>query len=540
VPAGIDWFHPDLVDRYCRHHYRKMGLTREQFLGLGRLDPEDTNGYFCMAVLAMRLANSTNGVSQLHATVSREMWQQVWPQIPSEEVPIRGITNGIHSRSWISHDMADLYDRYLGPRWKERPAEPAVWAQVKRIPDEELWRTHERRRERLVAFARRRLRVQLEKRGSRPSEVRQAAEVLDPEALTIGFARRFATYKRGTLLFHDLERLAQIIGNKERPVQIIYAGKAHPRDNPGKDMIRQIIHNARRGEFRNRIVFIEDYDMIVARYLVQGVDVWLNTPRRPHEASGTSGMKATANGALNLSVLDGWWAEGYTPETGWAIGHAEEYDEDQAAYQDTVESNAIYDLLEKEIVPLYYERGRDGLPRGWLAKMKAAMRDHAGVYNTNRMVRAYFEQCYLPSFERSAGLSEDGYQRAKSLAAWKSTLGEQWAQVGIERVWTDGGDGQVLSVGDQLQVQAELRLGALKPTDVAVELFYGALNVEGLIVGGQAIPMLAAQSKGKGRYVFAGAITCRTSGRHGYALRILPQHQDLGDPFEMKLVRWGG
>jgi starch phosphorylase len=540
VPAGIDWFHPDLVDRYFNHYYPKLGLSRHEFLGLGRMDPNDANGYFCMAILAMRLANRVNGVSQLHARVSRRMWQKVWPQVPADEVPILGITNGIHARSWISHDMADLYDRYLGPRWIERPAEQDIWQRVMRIPDEELWRTHERRRERLVAFARRRLRRQLEQRGGQPSEIRQAEEVLDPEALTIGFARRFATYKRAALLFHDLQRLARIVGDKDRPVQIIFAGKAHPKDNPGKELIRQIIHHARRPEFRNRIVFVEDYDMIVARYLVQGVDVWLNTPRRPHEASGTSGMKATANGALNMSVLDGWWEEGYTPETGWAIGRGEEYADDQSEYQDRVEANAIYDLLEKEIVPLFYERGRDGLPRGWIAKMKAAMREHAGVFNTNRMVREYTERCYLPALERGERLSEDEWQRAKALAAWKARVQKEWPQVRIERVSAERPDGQDLEVGDQLQVQAQVQLGELKPTDVSVQLYYGLLDHAGLIREGASLPMLIAQSKGKGRYIFAGAILCQTSGQHGYALRIVPQHEDLGNPFEMGLIRWNG
>jgi starch phosphorylase len=540
VPAGIDRFHPDLVSHYFGHYYSRLGLSKEEFLGLGRVYPHDSKGQFSMAVLAMRLANRINGVSQLHAEVSRGMFQQVWPQVPSHEVPIFGITNGIHPRSWISHDMADLFDRYLGPRWIERPAELSLWNRVARIPDEELWRTHERRRERLVAYGRRRLRAQLERRGSRPSEISLAEEVLDPDALTIGFARRFATYKRATLLFHDVERLARIVGDKDRPVQIIYAGKAHPRDNPGKEMVRQIIHNARRPEFRSRVVFIEDYDMTVARYLVQGVDVWLNTPKRPHEASGTSGMKATANGALNLSILDGWWNEGYTLDTGWAIGHGEEYDEDQSEYQDRVEANAIYDLLEEEVVPLFYERGRDGLPRGWIAKMKAAMSNHAGVFNTNRMVREYFGRCYLPSIERSERLAAKEYAGAKELSAWKAEFRRLWTNVRLERVWSDGPDMQELKVGDQLQVQAQIDLGGLNPTDVAVQLYHGWLDADGLIVEGEAIPMLIAQSKGKGKYVFAGAIPCRTSGRHGYALRILPQHEDLGNPFGMGLVLWGG
>jgi starch phosphorylase len=540
VPAGIDWFHPDLVDRYFSHYYPKLGLSRHDFLGLGRMNPDDANGYFCMAILAMRMANKINGVSQLHAQVSRRMWQEAWPQLPVEEIPIMGITNGIHPRSWISHDMADLYDLYLGPRWIEHPAEQDVWQRVMRIPDEELWRTHERRRERLVAFARGTLSRQLSQRGSRPDEIQRAEEVLDPEALTIGFARRFATYKRGTLLFHDSERLARILGDRDHPVQIIFAGKAHPRDNPGKELIRQIIHHARRPEYRNRIVFLEDYDMVVARYLVQGVDVWLNTPRRPHEASGTSGMKATANGALNLSVLDGWWDEGYTPETGWAIGRGEDYAEDEAEYQDRVEANAIYDLLEKEIVPLFYERGRDGLPRGWIAKMKAAMRDHAGVFNTNRMVREYTERCYLPSAARGQRLWAEDQHRAKALAAWKAKIRQQWGRIRIDRVWTERPDGEDLKVGDQLQVQAEVYLGELKPTDVSVQLYYGPVSASNLIEDGRALSTLIAQSKGRGKYVFAGAIPCRTSGQHGYALRILPAHEDLDNPFEMGLVLWGG
>jgi starch phosphorylase len=251
-------------------------------------------------------------------------------------------------------------------------------------------------------------------------------------------------------------------------------------------------------------------------------------------------MKATANGAINMSILDGWWDEGYTLETGWAIGHGEEYPEDQFDYQDSVESNAIYDLLEKEIVPLFYERGRDGLPRGWIGKMKAAMRDHAGVYNTNRMVREYTERCYLPSAERDRRLREDNLARAKALAAWKASVRQQWKQIRIEEVTASGPEDQEMKVGDQLQVQAQVYLGELKPTDVAVELYYGPLDAEGLIVEGRALPTLIAQSKGKGTYVFAGAISCRTSGRHGYALRIIPHHEDMENPFEMGLILWGG
>ena len=319
VPAGIDLFPPGLMDKYFADYYPSLGLSRDELLALGRVNPADPNEPFSMAVLALRLSASSNGVSKLHGTVSRRMWQAVWPGVPEDEVPITSVTNGIHPLSWISHDMADLFDNYLGPTWRENPADPEVWKEVDEIPDEELWSTHERRRERLVAFARRRLQAQLEEHGAPPSEVERAKEVLDPEALTIGFGRRFVTYKRATLILRDPERLARILNNKDRPVQIIYAGKAHPKDQPAKELIKQIVHFARRDEFRRRIVFLEDYDICVARYMVQGVDLWLNNPRRFQEACGTSGMKAAVNGAIKYECPR--WLVGRGLSAGDRLGH---------------------------------------------------------------------------------------------------------------------------------------------------------------------------------------------------------------------------
>jgi len=534
VPAGIDVFSPGLMDKYFGSFYRALGLSRDEFLALGRQNPADAKEPFNMAVLALRLSAHTNGVSQLHGQVARRMWQGVWPQVPEHEVPITAITNGIHPRSWISMDMAGLYDRYLGPRWLEEPTDQSVWMRVERIPGEELWRTHERRRERLVAFARRRLRAQLQQRGAPQFEIAQADEVLDPEALTIGFARRFATYKRAALLLRDPERLSRILNDRERPVQIMFAGKAHPQDNPGKELIRQIIHLARREEFRRRIVFIEDYDMTVGRYLVQGVDVWLGTPRRLREASGTSGMKAAINGGLNMSILDGWWVEAYRFNTGWAIGRGEEYTDFQ--YQDEVESSAIYNLLEKEVVPLFYERGADGLPRGWIALMKAAMRSICPVFNTNRMVHEYAERFYLPSAERYQRLAENGMARARALAEWKSKVRKHWPEIRVENVEADTPD--ELQVGGELQVRARVHLGLLGPQDVAVELYQGLLDEKRQIPDGEVIAMSCVQSDGDGSCLFVGAIPCRTSGLHGYALRILPRHEDLSNPYEPGLILW--
>jgi starch phosphorylase len=542
VPAGIDRFPPDVIDRYfggCGW-YGRLGLSREEFLALGREHPQDPNEPFSMAVLAIRLSAQTNGVSKLHAQVARRVWPALWPGVPAEEVPIDAVTNGVHPLSWISGDMLGLYERYLGPRWLDASmhrdeADQAVWERANEIPSEELWRTHERRRERLVSFARRRLRAQLQARNASSAEIEQASEVLDPAALTIGFARRFATYKRATLLFHDVDRLAAILNNRERPVQIIFAGKAHPEDHGGKELIRQIIQVAKREDLRRRIVFIEDYDLNVARYLVGGCDVWLNLPRRPQEASGTSGMKAALNGVLHLSVLDGWWAEAYRPGLGWAVGHGEEYQD--PGYQDYVEARALYDLLEKEVVPLFYDRGPDDLPRGWIAMMKAAMRELGPVFNTNRMLYEYVERLYWPAARRYLHLTEDRAAAARALAAWKERLRRAWPRVRIAAVEAPTTD---IAVGMELPVRAIVELGELTPDDVAVQLYDGPVDAHGNITGGQAVDMAvdAALSDKQGTYMYVGAIPCRTSGLHGYSVRVLPRHPDLASPFEPGLITW--
>jgi len=533
VPAGIDLFDPYLVDKYLGHYYAALGMSRSEFLALGRQNPADDNEPLNMAVLALRLAGQVNAVSQLHGQVSRRLWQSVWPGVPEWEVPIISINNGVHTPSWISRDMASLLDRYLGPRWTECPADQRVWELVDEIPDEELWRVHERRRARLVAFTRRRLRAQLERRGAPPTEIARATEKLDPEALTIGFARRFAVYKRATLLLRDPERLGKILDNKERPVQVIFAGKAHPRDNPAKELIREVIHLTRQNGLRN-VVFIEDYDLNVARYLLQGADLWLNTPILMREASGTSGMKAAANGALNLSVLDGWWAEAYHPDIGWAIGRGEVYEDRD--YQDEVESNAIYSLLEKEIIPLFYNRGPDGLPRGWIARMKNAMGAVVPMYSSNRMVIEYMERLYRPADDRYQRLSADGFERARRLAEWKAYLRQQWPEVQIVGVETDG-QGE-LTVGCELEVRASVKLGHLSPDDVSVETYEGALDTNQEIEHGRATPMTFVRVE-KGISLFVGKVRCQSSGLRGYTVRVLPRHEDLAHPFEPRLIVWG-
>ncbi|MGQ9582449.1 MAG: alpha-glucan family phosphorylase [Thermoplasmatota archaeon] len=535
VPAGIDVFPPDMMERYFGDFARRCGLRWEDFLALGRQNPFNPGEGFSMAVLALRTAASANAVSRLHATVSRSMWQGVWPSVPTDEIPISHITNGIHHRSWISKDMAELLLRYLGPRWIKDPSDHTIWQGVHKIPDEELWGTHSRRRERLVAFARRRLKAQLIARGASPGEVAAADETLDPRTLTIGFARRFATYKRATMIFYNPDRLASILNSRERPVQIIFAGKAHPRDGPGKEMIRRIVQLSRKEPFRQRVVFLEDYDQSVARYLVQGCDVWLNTPRRLLEASGTSGMKAAANGALNLSVLDGWWDEAYAPSTGWAIGRrGDEYPD--ANQQDAAEASHIYKLLEEEISPLFYDVGQDSVPNLWVAKMKTSMAGICPFFNTNRMVRDYLEKMYMPAASRFQSLAKSGGEGARRLAAWKASLAAGWSEVLVDRVQLEP-SGEV-TVGTRIDVRARVRLGPLKPEDVSVQIYQGRVDTSGEIVEAGLAPMEKAQSNADGTFTYRGEFSTVEAGLYGATIRVLPRHEDLPTPFLPGFIVW--
>ncbi|MHC4981538.1 MAG: alpha-glucan family phosphorylase, partial [Planctomycetota bacterium] len=437
----------------------------------------------------------------------------------------------------------ELYDRYLGPGWHEKPADMEIWKRVMRIPDPELWRTHARRRERLVAFARSHLHKQLAKRGASATELAAAQEILDPEALTIGFARRFATYKRANLILADRDRLAALLNNPSRHVQIIFAGKAHPRDNPGKDLIRQIVHIARQEHLRRSLVFLADYDMNVARYLTQGVDVWLSTPLRPMEASGTSGMKVAANGGLNLSVLDGWWDEGYETAVGWAIGSGETYDD--LEYQNAVESQALCNLLEKEIVPLFYERGPDNLPRGWIARMKAAMATLAPVFNTNRMVRQYGEMFYAPAAKRWELLTEGQLRKARELSSWKDRLAKEFSNIRVESVSDNMNTNGGAHVGKEVRVEAVVNLGKLAAEDVRVELYYGPLDEDGQFAEGhqkalsmERVNQAGGTEKSNGRQRYVAHMPCVQSGQGGYTVRVLPQHELLVDAREMAMIRW--
>jgi len=536
VPAGFDLFPPDLLAPYFAAYAEQLGLSFDAFMGLGRIHRQDSGEKFNMAMLALRGAHAVNGVSRLHGRVTRRMVQAGFASFPEDEIPIASVTNGIHTPSFVSPAMERLLDRYLGAGWQEALADPNTWARVTDIPDEELWALREAQRQKLLGFARERLQVYLRQRGLGEPEILQAAAALDPHALTIGFARRFATYKRATLLFSDPLRLLRLLNNADRPVQLLMAGKAHPRDEGGKDLIRQIIHFARQDEARRRIVFLEDYDLALARQMVQGVDVWLNTPRRPMEASGTSGMKVLPNGGLNLSVPDGWWAEAYDPEVGWSIGRGEEYAD--PAEQDRVEANTLYELLENDVVPLFYDRSPEGIPRAWIGKMKNSMRRLCPVYNTNRMVAEYTQRFYIPALQRQEALAADHLARARSLVEWKQRLRAGWPQVQIAQVEAQPPpDETPLHVGHRLRVAASIHLGVLSPQDVTVQAFHGPLDADNRIAGGEPAPLTwkAAQN---GLHQYEGEITLSASGLQGFSVRVLPTHPDAALPLELPLITW--
>jgi starch phosphorylase len=539
VPAGHDYFSPGLIDRYFSRYVQGLGISLEELTGLGRQDPGNQVEDFCMTVLALRLACFSNAVSKLHGEVSRSMWNGIWKGLPEREVPIGHVTNGVHFRSWVSFEMNHLYDRYLGPEWREEPADSKLWARAETIPASELWRTHERRREQLVSYARHRLHTQLANRGVSQAAVEEADEVLNPDALTIGFARRFASYKRANLLIRNPERLAKILNDPARPVQIIYAGKAHPKDDTGKHIIQMIAELARRPEFRRKIVFLENYDLASARYMLQGCDVWLNTPLRPYEASGTSGMKAQANGVLNLSTLDGWWDEAWElgrqrgVAVGWAIGRGEAYSD--PSQQDDIEAEALYELLEDEIIPAFYERRADGLPRKWIARMKSSIAALCPEFNMHRMVKQYANEYYAVAHTRFCDLSSDNGSKAVQLAAWLNKVQEAWPRLRIDSV---GEGAPEIDLGSHFEAEAHVFLDALTPDDVSVEVVMGRVTADGELADFITSPMQPC-AQASGNHVFKSPVRpAARSGKYGYAIRVMPKHAHAPKQSLPGLILW--
>jgi starch phosphorylase len=532
VPAGIDRFPRELIERYFSAWASEVGMTLDELMALGHRPGDPPDERFNMAVMGLRLAGRSNAVARLHGVVSRDMFADLWPDVPGEETPITSVTNGVHAHTWVAPEMGDLFTRHVLPEWHE--AEGDRWERLDDAPDDELWRVREQGRERLVAFVRQRLRSQLMGRGLSASDVEWTDSVLDPKALTICFARRFATYKRATLLLSRPDHLRAMLLSGDRPVQFVFAGKSHPADDSGKELIRQINAFAADPEIRHRLVFLEDYDIAVARALLQGADVWLNNPRRPQEACGTSGMKAALNGGLNLSILDGWWDESFDGENGWAISSAEH--EEDLTRRDEIEAGSLFELLERQVVPLFYERWQGPVPRRWVQRMRRSLITLGPFVTAARMVRDYTEELYEPTAVATEGLSTGGHERARALAAWKARVGAAWSGVHVDHLDLPE---SVVELGAVQEVEAVVALGDLAPDDVEVQLLHGLAGQSAELADTTIVRMEPDGAADDGHLRFRGRFTCAQPGRYGATVRIVPAHPDLVTPLELGLIAWG-
>src|SRR5436190_666557 len=522
VRAGTDAFPRAMMRNYFGGLATGIGLPFDEFFSFGQTRVTATD-QFRMTILALRLSRHSNGVSKLHGEVSRGLWKDVWTGVPSHEVPITHVTNGIHTTTWLAPEFLVLYEKYLGD-WEENLTNEDFWRRVMDIPDAILWDAHQKLKLRLVEFVRGRVKAQRERIGESPESIRAANRILDPEILTIGFARRFATYKRGALLFTDKDRLHKLLNDSIRPVQFIFAGKAHPRDEGGKALIQEVYKFSRESGFDNRIVFVEDYDTYIARRLVQGVDLWLNNPLRPLEASGTSGMKTPPNGGLNLSVLDGWWGESYNGNNGWAIGA--DIKDGSVDFQSEVDSSSLYQLLENQIIPLYYAKPDGKLPLAWLQLMRESIRSVTPVFNTHRMVKEYTERLYVPAAQAYREFSQNDCAAASDLSQWKTRIRKDWPQIRIDEVEVGNKDRQNIPVGESLEVSARVHLGGVDPQHVRVEAYHGEAENGG--IKNPAITMLnQAAQNGDGSYLYRGSVPASESGAYGFSIRVLPTHPHL-------------
>ena len=526
VDAGNETFPTDLLRPHLEKLRDVLKIAPDQIIDWGQSANSRQHHELSMTVLGLRMSHSANAVSRIHGKVARKMWAHLWPEKPDNEIPIRHITNGIHVASWLSPDMTMLFDRYLGPDWHDNPSNEEVLSAIQQIPDEELWHAHELARARLIRRAREHTERQFVARNANRTEISQTKSILAQDTLTIGFARRFASYKRAVLLLRDRRRIEALLCNPNRPVQIVFAGKAHPADDMGKDFIRQIVQFAKQANVHNHIVFLEDYDMYLARDMVQGVDVWLNTPRRPLEASGTSGMKAAVNGVLNLSTLDGWWCEGYSPDCGWAIGDSHEYADNE--YADTVESLSLYNLLENEVIPAFFDRPTDDLPTRWLKMMKASILMALRSFTSHRMTSQYNAMFYQPSLKRHENLTADNGAAANALVAQRDRLNALWKDVRIDMPVADQ-DTTALHVGDVFGVTTRVQLGELRPDEVDVEVYSGIVNPENEIIDGRVNLMQLLSTGADGSLVYKQTMACKATGRHGFTARVTPRGAEWKD-----------
>ena len=534
VPAGNDIFPLDLVEKYFKDYWDRFGISKEEFLKMGMEPNPKPNAGFNMGILALKIAGKKNGVSKLHGAVSRELFNDVWPEIAADESPITYVTNGIHTCSWLSPNLKELYNEYLMPYWQDHIYEDETWKKINDIPNEKLWNAHMVRKQKLMEKAKQNITERLKRSGYRYEEINEITSKLNPNVLTIGFARRFATYKRATLLFRDLERITQIVNNQNRQVQILIAGKAHPADKEGQDLIKYIHEISMKPQFKGKVFLLENYNMELSRYLISGVDVWLNTPRRPMEASGTSGQKASVNGAVNFSILDGWWAEGYNQKNGWAIGTNAEYE--NYDIQDNCDSESIYQTLENKIVPAYYEQDEKGISAKWMEYMKNSIISTGGKYSTARMLVDYTNKLYMPL----ANLYHKHYENLEEVANynnWKKELYNSWEDIVITE--ENNLDNITMDAGNNIEVSCKVKLPNIEPENIETQVYYGKIKENGVVEKIAVIPMLMVDYDEEERTAtYKAKIELTTGGDYGYTFRVMPKHEMLLDSENLNLVKW--
>ena len=534
VPAGNDIFPIALVEKYFKEFWPRLGLEREEFLKLGMKPCTDLEPGFNMGILALKVAGKKNGVSKLHGAVSRELFGDVWPEIAANESPITYVTNGIHTCSWLAPSLKELYNKYLIPYWQDNIYKDEVWENINNIPNQELWEIHQKRKQKLLELVKESTTNRLRRSGYSYEEINDITSKLNPNVLTIGFARRFATYKRATLIFRDLERITQILNNAERPVQLIFAGKAHPADKEGQDLIKRIHEISMMPQFKGKIFLLENYNIAMSRYLVSGVDVWLNNPRRPMEASGTSGQKASVNGVINFSVLDGWWAEGYNQENGWTIGTNAEFTSYEE--QDDADSQSMYRTLEEKIIPTYYDKDENGISEKWMKIMKNSITSTGGKYSTSRMLVDYTNNLYMPL----CNLTKKYYENIDNVAEfnlWKKNLYINWKDIKITQ--KNNLNNITMDAGNNIEVKCEVQLPNISVDNIEAQCYYGKILDNGIVENVSIIPMkLTAKDEENKIYEYTTKIELRTGGNYGYTFRVMPKHEMLLDSENLNLVKW--
>ncbi len=541
VPAGNDIFPVDLVEKYFKDYWNRLGITREEFLELG-MNPNHTyTDGFNMGILALKIAGKKNGVSKLHGEVSSELFANIWPNIAPDESPITYVTNGIHTCSWLASDIKALYNEYLTPYWQDSIYKDETWKRINDIPDEKLWKEHCVRKEKLLEFVKQSTIQRLRRCNYKYEEINEIVSALDPNALTIGFARRFATYKRGTILFRDLERITQIMSDSKRPVQIIIAGKAHPIDQEGQNLIRYIHELSLKPQFKGKIFLLENYNIAMSRYLISGVDVWLNTPRRPMEASGTSGQKASVNGVINFSILDGWWAEGYNQENGWAIGTNKEYSNYDE--QDEADSQSIYDTLENKIIPTYYNKDNNGISKEWLRIMKNSIITTGGRFSTQRMLVDYIQQLYMPLAQNHKQYYTS-LEKVTELESWKQQIYRNWPNVKVYNIEQPSKDENVtVDAGNTMKVKCKVKIPGLMPEDIKVQVYFGRVNEKGIVEKISVTPMERVKPDTQyetdiDEFIYEADLEFKTGGEYGYTFRVMPKNNMILDSENLDLIRW--